>query len=69
AAEQALRPAVLWRNGCFGAHSDTGNVFVERILTVTATCHQHQRHLLTFLTDAVRAQRTGLPAPTLLPTP
>ena len=68
-AEQALRPAVLWRKGCFGAHSDAGNVFVQRILTVSATCRQQQRHLLTFLTDAVRAHRAGLSAPTLVYTP
>lgn len=68
-AEQGLRPAVLWRKGCFGAYSDAGNVFVERILTVAATCRQQQRHLLTFLTDAVQAHRAGRPPPSLLPTP
>jgi transposase len=66
AAEQALRPAVLWRKGCFGAHSAEGNRFVERILTISATCAQHQRHLLTFLTDAVEAYWRGQPAPTLV---
>jgi hypothetical protein len=34
AAERALRPAVLWRKRCFGAQSEAGNTFVERILTV-----------------------------------
>jgi len=66
AAEQALRPAVLWRKGCFGAQSAAGNVFVERILTVAATCRQQERHLLTFLTEAVSAYWAGRPAPTLL---
>lgn len=66
AAEQALRPAVLWRKGCFGAHSAEGNRFVERILTVSATCTQQQRHLLTFLTDAVEAYWRGQPVPTLV---
>jgi transposase len=68
AAERALRPAVLWRKGCFGAQSADGNTFVAHILTVTATCRQQDRHLLTFLTDAVHAYWTGLPTPTLLPT-
>jgi transposase len=68
AAERALRPAVLWRKGCFGAQSAAGNTFVAHILTVTTTCRQQQRHVLTFLTDAVRAHWAGLPAPTLLPT-
>ena len=67
AAEQALRPAVLWRKGCFGAHSADGNRFVERILTVSATCRKQQRHLLTFVTEAIDAYWAGRPAPTLLP--
>jgi transposase len=66
AAEQALRPAVLWRKGCFGADSTTGNAFVERILTIAATCRQQQRHLLSYLTTAVEAQRIGHSAPPLL---
>jgi transposase len=69
AAERALRPAVLWRKGCFGAQSEGGNRFVERILTVSATCRQQDRHLLTFLTEAVSAYWAGQPAPTLLSTP
>ena len=69
AAERALRPAVLWRKGCFGAQSEAGNQFVERILTVSATCQQQKRHLHTFLTEAVSAYWAGQPAPTLLSTP
>ena len=66
AAEQALRPAVLWRKGCFGAHSAEGNLFVERILTVSATCAKQHRHLLTFLTAAVDVAWRGQPAPKLV---
>lgn len=69
AAERALRPAVLWRKGCFGAQSAAGNTFVERILTVSVTCRQQNRHLRTFLTDAVAAYWAGQPAPTLFSTP
>jgi transposase len=69
AAEQALRGAVLWRKSCFGAHSAEGNRFVERILTVSATCRKQQRHLLTFVTEAIAAHWAGRPAPTLLSTP
>jgi transposase len=69
AAERALRPAVLWRKGCFGAQSEAGNRFVERILTVSATCRQQNRHLLTFLTEAVSAYWAGQSAPSLLSTP
>jgi transposase len=65
-AERALRPAVLWRKGCFGADSTEGNQFVARILTVAATCRQQQRHLLGYLTDAVVAHGLGQSAPVLL---
>ena len=67
AAERALRPAVLWRKGCFGTRSEAGSRFVERMLTVSATCAQHDRNLLTFLTDAIDAHWRGLPAPILVP--
>ena len=69
AAERALRPAVLWRKGCYGTDSDAGSRFGERILTVTATCRQQERHVLPFLADAVRAHWAGTPAPILMSTP
>jgi transposase len=69
AAERALRPAVLWRKGCYGTDSVAGSRFVERILTVATTCQQQQRHILPFLADAVRAHWVGRPAPTLMSTP
>ena len=69
AAERALRPAVLWRKGCFGTQSDRGDLFVARILTIVTTCRQQDRHVLTFLTDAVRAYWNGQPAPVLCHTP
>jgi transposase len=68
-AERALRPAVLWRKGCFGAYSAAGNQFVERMLTVIATCRLQDQHLLTFLTEAISAHWAGQPAPTLIKTP
>jgi transposase len=67
AAEQALRPAVLWRKGSFGTHSDAGSRFAERILTVSASCRQQGRHLFAFLVAAVTAAHLGRPHPSLLP--
>jgi transposase len=67
AAERALRPAVLWRKGCYGTQSAGGSRFVERMLTISATCQQHQRLLLRFLVDAVTAYWANQPAPKLLP--
>jgi transposase len=66
AAERAVRPAVLWRTGCFGTQSEMGSRFVERLLTVSATCQQHDKHVLAFLTAAVEARWSGQPAPTLV---
>ena len=69
AAERALRPAVLWRKGSFGTQSEHGSRFVERIMTVAATCKQQGRSLLDFLVAATTAARLGLPPPSLLPAP
>ena len=69
AAERALRPAVLWRKGCFGTQSTAGSRFAERMLSVAATCRQQDRRLLPFLTDAVAAAWAGTAPPTLIQTP
>jgi transposase len=68
-AERALRNAVIWRKISFGTDSERGSRFVERILTVTTTLKQQQRHALTFLTAACEAALHGRPAPSLLPSP
>ncbi len=56
AAEQALRPAVLWRKGSFGTRSEAGSRFVERILTVRETCRRQGKPLRQFVTEAVEAR-------------
>ena len=68
AAERAIRPAVLYRKGCFGTHSPEGSRFVERILTVTTTLRQQGRNVLDFLTQACVAAQHGHRPPSLLPT-
>jgi transposase len=67
AAERAIRPAVLWRKGSSGTQSDGGARFVERLLTVTATCRQQGRSVLDYLTDVCIATQRGQPTPSLLP--
>jgi transposase len=69
AAEQALRPAVLWRKGSFGTQSAAGNRFVERLLSVAATCRQQDRSLLAYLPAVCTAAQAGDPIPSLLPAP
>lgn len=66
-AERALRHPVIWRRTSYGTQSEAGSRFVERILTVVATCHQQGRNPLDFVRQAVCAQRSGQPAPSLLP--
>jgi transposase len=69
AAEQAIRPAVLWRRCSYGSQSATGSLFVGRMMTVVATLRRQNRHVLNYLVDACYAKRRGLPAPSLLPLP
>jgi len=67
AAEREVRHAVCWRKTSFGTASEGGSRFVERILTVIASCRRQNRNVLDFLTTAVIAARTGEKAPTLVP--
>jgi hypothetical protein len=67
AAEQALRTAVIWRRTRFGSQSQAGSEFVARILTVVTSLKAQRRNPLDYLTEACRAKRLGLPAPSLLP--
>ncbi len=66
AAERGLRKAVLWRKGSFGSASFRGLRMSERLLTASETCRQQKRSLLAYLTDAITALRSGLPAPKIL---
>ena len=66
-AEQILRRIVIWRKTSFGTQSARGTLYLERIMTVVATCKMQKRNVLDFVTDAIRAHLTGLTAPSLLP--
>src|SRR5205823_4797848 len=55
AAERALRHAVQWRKTSYGTASVAGSRFVERILTVLATCRQQGRNALEYLTGCYQA--------------
>lgn len=67
AAEQALRPAVIWRKTSFGAQSNRGSQFVARLLTVSASLKAQGRDMLDFLAQACLANRAGTQPPSLLP--
>jgi transposase len=67
AVERALRHAVLWRRLSGGTDSERGSRFVERMLTVVATCRQQGRNVLDYLTSCFEAERRGQALPSLLP--
>jgi transposase len=68
AAERALRFAVIWRRISGGTDSERGSRFVERTLTVVATCRQQGRNVLEYLSSCVEAAHQGQPIPSLVPT-
>jgi hypothetical protein len=69
AAERAMRPAVLWRQGRFGPQSLDGSRFVDARMTVVAPLTPHPCPVLDYLTAACEEIWCGLSAPSLLPTP
>ena len=64
-AERELRAFVMWRKRCFGAQSDRGNVFAERLMTVAHTARKQGRDVLRFLTGCCEAHLDGTRAPSL----
>jgi transposase len=67
AVERALRHAVIWRRISGGTDSVQGSRFVERMLTVVATCRQQGRNVLDYLTACFEADCRGQALPSLLP--
>jgi hypothetical protein len=69
AAERALRPAVIWRKKCFGNQSEGGERFVERVLSVQASCQKQGRSFLAYLKASLVALWTDQTAPPLFASP
>jgi transposase len=67
ASERALRHAVIWRRISGGTDSADGSRFVERMLTVVATCRQQRRNVLDDLSACFEAHRRGQKVPSLVP--
>lgn len=57
AAERALRHAVCWRKTSYGTDGEAGSRFVERMLTVVASCRAQGRGVMEFLIRAVEPPR------------
>jgi transposase len=66
-AERALRHGVIYRKLSGGTDSETGSRFVERMLSVVATCRQQGLGMLDYLTRCYQARLEGRSAPSLLP--
>ena len=67
AVERASRHAVIWRRISGGTDSVDGSRFVERMLTVVATCRQQGRNVLDYRTACFEADSRGQALPSLLP--
>jgi transposase len=69
AAERAIRPAVMWRKLSFGTQSADGSRFVERLLSVVASCRQLGRSVFAILRSALQASWENQIPPDLFATP
>lgn len=67
-AERELRAFVLWRKRCFGAQSERGHLFAERLMSVEHTARKQNKNVLAFLTACCTAKLAGTAAPSLFAT-
>jgi transposase len=65
-AERIVRQGVLWRKGSFGTQSERGGQYVERILTVCATCRLQGRSVIEYLRDICHCHLNGSSVPSLI---
>ena len=65
-AEQAIRFVVIDRKITQGSRSEAGRRWLERIWTTMATCAQHDKSVLDFLDNTIRAYFQKTPLPSLL---
>ena len=65
-AERIVRQAVLWRKSSFGTQSERGARYVERVLTVCATCQLQGRSVIEYLRNVCHCHLNGLPVPSLI---
>lgn len=65
-AERVVRQGVLWRKSSFGTQSERGGCYVERILTVCATCNLQGKSAIEYLRDTCHCYLNGIDAPSLI---
>jgi transposase len=64
-AEQVIRRIVIWRKTSFGTQSKRGTLYLERVMTVVASCKLQSRNVLNFITEAIQAHLSKTQAPSL----
>ncbi len=65
-AERTVRKGVIWRKTSFGTQSERGARYVERVLTVNATCQRQNRSFVDYVSEACRNFMKGNKAPSLI---
>jgi transposase len=66
-AEQEIRDFVLWRKRSFGAQSERGHRYAERVMTVAHTARKQNVNVFAFLTACCDAHLAGAASPSLFP--
>ncbi len=66
-AERMIRTIAIWRKTSFGTQSKKGSLYMERIMTVVATCKLQKKNILDYLTSAVKSHVEKSAFPSLLP--
>ena len=62
-SERVVRQGGAWRKGTFGTQSERGARYVERILTMCATCRLHGHSGIEYLRDACHCHLSDVPVP------
>ena len=56
-AERTVRGAVIWRKCSYGHHSQLGERFVERMLSVVSTLKLRSQNVLDYLYESIKSYR------------
>jgi transposase len=64
-AEQEIRDFVLWRKRSFGAQSERGHRYAERVMTVAHTARKQNKNVFSFLTACCEAHLANATTPSL----
>jgi transposase len=67
-SEQEIRDFVLWRKRSFGAQSERGHRYAERVMTVAHTARKQNKNVFTFLTACCGTHLTNAACPSLFAT-